>query len=218
MNQYKDTAIVLSRIEYGERDRILTMLTREHGKITVIAKGVRAARSKLAGGIELFSETEISVVSGRGSIGTLVSARLLRHHGNIVKNIERTNLAYSCLQTLQKLVEDETGQEYYDVLAIGLSALGNPDYDHHIVSLWFTLHVLRLSGRLPNLAVEDGESFDFDYDTQQFQPVEGGAFTQDDLKVLRLSTIASKPPKLEKQLGSEAKLSLFAASLLQEFA
>ncbi len=216
MNQYKDTAIVLSRIEYGERDRILTLLTREHGKITVIAKGVRAAKSKLAGGIELFSETEISVVSGRGSMGTLVSARLLRHHGNIVKDLERTSLAYSFLQTLQKMVEDETGQEYYDVLAISLSALGDPEFDYHIVSLWFALHVLRLSGRLPNLAVNKGESFDFDHDKQQFQPVEGGSFSQNDLKALRLCAKASKPPKLQTPLATTPKLSLFTTSLLHE--
>ena len=216
MNPYQDNAIVLSRVDYGERDRILTLLTKEHGKIAVIAKGVRSARSKLAGGIELFSESQIGVVNGRGSMGTLVSARLLRHHGNIVKDLDRTNLAYSFLKTIYKMLEDETGQEYYDVLAVGLAALGDNEFDYHLVTLWFAMHVLRLSGRLPNLSAEDGESFDFDYDKQQFQTVEGGNFDQNDLKVLRLCASSSRPPKLQKELGSEERLSLFAANLLQD--
>ncbi len=218
MNPYQDAAIVLSRVNYGERDRILTLLTREHGKIAVIAKGVRASKSKLAGGIELFSETEIGVVNGRGSMGTLVSSRLLRHHSGIVKDLDSTNLAYFFLQTLYKMLEDETGQEYYDVLAVGLASLGDPDYDDIIVSVWFTLHVLRLSGRLPNLRTAGGESFDYDYDKQQFQAVEDGNFNQNDLKALRLCAIASKPPKLQNKLDSADKLNRLTIALLQESA
>lgn len=211
---YQDTAIVLNRVEYGERDRILTLLTREHGKVTIIAKGVRSAKSKLAGGIELFSESQISVVSGRGSMGTLVSTRLIQHHGEIVKDLDKTSLAYSFLKTTQKLLEDETGQEYYEVLAISLAGLGDSDYDHRIVAVWFVMQILRLSGRLPNLNTENGESFDFDYDKQQFQPVDNGGFNQNDLKILRLCAISSKPPKLQNETGSEMKLSQFISDLL----
>lgn len=216
MNTYKDTAIVLNRIEYAERDRILTLLTKEHGKITVIAKGVRSANSKLAGGIELFSESQISVINGRGSMGTLISTRLIRHHGEIVKNLDKTNLAYSFLKITQKLLEDGTGQEYYDLLAISLACLGDIGYDHRLVSVWFTMQVLRLSGRQPSLSAKDAESFDFDYDKQQFLSAGSGSFDKNDLKVLRLCGSSSKPPKLQKELGTEAKLSQFALNLLQE--
>lgn len=216
MNTYQDTAIVLSRIDYGERDRILTLLTREHGKIPVIAKGVRAAKSKLAGGIELFSETQISITPGRGSMGTLVSSRLLHYHEAIVKDLERTRLAYSFLQTMYKMLEDTTGQEYYDVLAVGLLALGDTEFNPRVVSLWFALHVLRLSGRSPNLLAEEGESFDFDYDKQVFNAAESGRFDRNDIKLLRLCSKAARPPKLQQKSISEEKLDAFAASLLAD--
>lgn len=214
MNPYQDNAIVLSRVDYGERDRILTLLTAEHGKIAVIAKGVRASKSKLAGGIELFSESQIGVAGGRGSMGTLVSSRLLRHHGNIVKDLDRTNQAYFFLQTIYKMIEDGSGQEYYGVLAVALSALGDAEFDYRVVAVWFAVHVLRLSGRLPSLSSDGGESFDFDYDKQQFLPVEDGSFSRNDLKVLRLCASGNKPPKLQKELGSEHGLSQFASTLL----
>ena len=65
MNNIVDEAIVLKRIEYGEADRILTVLTKNHGKISVIAKGVRKPKSKLAGGIEIFCVNSISYVNSK---------------------------------------------------------------------------------------------------------------------------------------------------------
>ena len=51
MKQFISTGIVLARTDFGEADRILTMLSPDFGKLHLIAKGVRKERSKLAGGI-----------------------------------------------------------------------------------------------------------------------------------------------------------------------
>ena len=61
------SAIILKRVDYGEADRILTLLTPDHGKLSLMAKGVRKIKSKLAGGIELFSISTITFAEGRGS-------------------------------------------------------------------------------------------------------------------------------------------------------
>ena len=55
MNQLVTDGIVLSRVNYGEADRIIKLLTPEAGKLSLMARGVRKPKSKLAGGIELFS-------------------------------------------------------------------------------------------------------------------------------------------------------------------
>lgn len=65
MNQIVTKGIVLSRTEFGEADRIITVLTTDHGKIRLIAKGVRRIKSKSAGGIELFSVSDITYIPGR---------------------------------------------------------------------------------------------------------------------------------------------------------
>jgi DNA repair protein RecO (recombination protein O) len=85
MNQIITTAIILRRTDFGEADRILTLITPDHGKIRLMAKGVRRPKSKLAGGIELFSVSKISYIKGRSEIGTLVSAQLNTHYGTIVR-------------------------------------------------------------------------------------------------------------------------------------
>ena len=61
MPTYSDEGIVLRRIDYGETDRILTVLTLEHGKIGVIARGVRRSQSRLGSGTDLFTRSRMQL-------------------------------------------------------------------------------------------------------------------------------------------------------------
>ena len=62
---YVTDAIVLSRFELGEADRVLTLITPEYGKIRAIAKGVRRQKSRLGGSLEPFAELRIALAHGR---------------------------------------------------------------------------------------------------------------------------------------------------------
>src|SRR5205814_1274862 len=101
--------VVLSRTDFGEADRIIHFLTPDHGKVTGIAKGVRKSKSKLAGGIELFSISELTFIVGKSEIYTIISARLINHFDNIVKDLNRTNIGYDFLRMVNKATEDNTG-------------------------------------------------------------------------------------------------------------
>src|SRR5207237_3316586 len=62
---YVTDAIVLSRFELGEADRVLTVLTPEYGKLKIIAKGVRRQTSRLGGSLEPFAELRLALARGR---------------------------------------------------------------------------------------------------------------------------------------------------------
>ncbi len=62
---YKTAAIVLSRFELGEADRVLTILTPHDGKLKAIAKGVRKPTSRIGGSLEPFSELDLVIARGR---------------------------------------------------------------------------------------------------------------------------------------------------------
>jgi DNA repair protein RecO len=62
--------IVLSRRDYQEADRILSVLTPDNGKVSLIAKGVRKPKSKLAGGIELFSVSQLTYLPSHNDLKT----------------------------------------------------------------------------------------------------------------------------------------------------
>ena len=93
MKLIKKKAIVLSRFNYGETDRILTVISPDLGKLRLIAKGSRAMKSKLAGGIELFTVNDIAFIRGRTEIATLVSSRMNENFKFILTDIKISRLA-----------------------------------------------------------------------------------------------------------------------------
>ncbi|MBA2279006.1 DNA repair protein RecO [Candidatus Saccharibacteria bacterium] len=193
MNNLATSGIILRRIEYGEADRIITFLTAEYGKMTAIAKGVRKQNSKLAGGVELFSVSELHFIKGRKEIDTLVSTRLQKHFGSIVKDVRRTEIGFLMLKVAYKTIEDGAGQEYYPVLEDGLSALNELSIPAVLSELSFDMRVLQLLGHVPKFnvdqkgdAIGEADSYQFDFDLVKFIPAGGGLFTKNHVKLLRL--------------------------------
>lgn len=221
MNQRKTTAIVLMRTDYGEADRILTVLTPDVGKLSLMAKGVRRVKSKLAGGIELFSVSEISYIPGKGSISTLVSSRLIRHYGHIVEDIDRTMLGYELIRLLHKVTEDQLEQAYYDLLEQTFFVLDDKYISVDFIRVWFSAQLLREAGHTPNLQtnvagakLEVGERYAFDYDATAFHTNPTGNFGATEIKFLRLLFSANKPETLVTIQGM-AELVPLCAPLIQ---
>ncbi len=63
--RYTTDAIVLSRFDYGEADRILTLITPGSGKLKAIAKGIRRPTSRIGGSLEPFAELNVALARGR---------------------------------------------------------------------------------------------------------------------------------------------------------
>jgi DNA repair protein RecO (recombination protein O) len=199
--------VVLSRTDYGEADRILHFLTPDHGKISAIAKGVRKSKSKLAGGIELFSVSDLSFIVGKSEIYTIISARLDTHYGNIIKELERTNTGYDFLRLINKSTEDNADSEYFELIKQGLEALDNLDIQPQITELWFRAHLTKLSGHTPNLKTDcsgdklsEGSHYKFDFDSMCFDIDKSGQNTYDanHIKILRLCFSTTTPSILDR--------------------
>lgn len=191
MIRFTTLAIVLKRTNYGEADRIFTFITAQHGKVRGSARGVRKLKSKLAAGLELFSVSEITFGVGRGEVNTVVSTKLQKHFGDIVKNLERTNAAYAFMKQLDKQTEDAAEEDYFKILANVLEALNDPNIPVDLIKLWFSAQLLRLAGRQPNLQTElngqkldSAKKYDFDYESMCFKA--GQRFGANDIKLLRL--------------------------------
>ncbi|HUS26775.1 MAG TPA: DNA repair protein RecO [Nevskiaceae bacterium] len=211
MKQLVTTAIILSRTDYGEADRIITVLTPDHGKLRLMARGVRRVKSKLAGGIELFSVSTITFIRGKGDIGTLVSTRLLNHYGHIVDNLERTMLGYELIKQLNKITEDEPEPVYFELLQQVFGALDDPTIPLPLIRFWFIAQLLRIGGRQPNLRTDDQGSkldasarYKFNLERMAFTPSsEHGQFGADTIKFLRLTFGSNIPKTLQQVQGSD---------------
>jgi DNA repair protein RecO (recombination protein O) len=207
MKQIVTHGMVLSRTDYGEADRVLNFLTSGYGKVSAIAKGVRKSKSKLAGGIELFSISELSFIVGKSDIYTITSARLVKHYGNIVKDLERTKAGYELIRLINKNTEDNPEKAYFDLLNTALGALDDSQIDLQLINLWFSLQLIKLAGHTPNLYTDmsgskltESKKYDFDFERMQFNKAETGRgkYTANHIKFIRLVISAGSPQLLAK--------------------
>ncbi len=209
MNSQQTRGIILGRINFGEADRIITIITPEHGKLRLMAKGVRRVKSKLAGGIELFSVSEISFLVGRRDIGTLVSARLVTHYGRIVSDINRTTAGYNALKLIDKITQDDCEADYYHVLLRTLATLDNTSLSIVLAESWLYMQALRLGGHTPNLntdiygaKLEPNTSYQFDFEAQAFFAHQSGLYSDSHIKMMRL-LLAETPAKIAVVGGAD---------------
>lgn len=218
MNQQTTTAIVLARTDYGEADRIVTVLTPDYGKLRLMAKGVRKVKSKLAGGIELFSVSHITFIRGRGDISTLISTRLIRHYGHIVRDIGRVQLGYELLKLVNRTTEDNAETEYFELLEHAFRALDDAAVPNELIRAWFYAQLLRLGGHTPNLRTDvkgkkllPDSTYRFDYDTMGFVADGQGMFTAAHIKYLRLLFSDNQPAVLLRVRGQAELLAAVRA-------
>lgn len=193
MKHLKTTAVVLRRVNYGEADRILTLLTPDFGKVALFAKGVRRLKSKLAGGIELMSESEISFIEGRTGMGTLVSTRLIRHFSYCAGDLSRMTIAARLLRRIDALTEERTSSEFYELTLEYLRALNTPRLDAALVNAWGTLRLLVLLGEGINLEDDvdgnpfrEGSCYSFSFEHGRFVHDPRGDIPSQVIKLCRL--------------------------------
>ena len=202
-------AIVLRRTDYGEADRILQLLTPK-GKRSVIARGVRKEKSKLAGGIELFSVSEVVIHEGRTELGILTSARLLEYYDAFVKDIELIEMGGMMMRSVSARAEQVESPEVYKILKQSLREMqkyaGEESRWKDILRAWWGINLARASGEDINLHFDtDGEKLLADgryyWDEEQAALAKAGMgrIGADHIKMMRLMASGSAELSLKVQ-------------------
>ena len=107
MRLYRDRAVVLRQHKLGEADRIITLLTREHGLVRAVAKGVRRTRSKFGARLEPFAHIDVQLHPGRNlDIVTQVQA-IDAFASDIVSDYGRYTSGCAVLETAERLAGEE---------------------------------------------------------------------------------------------------------------
>lgn len=199
MNSLRTKAIVLSRVNYGEADRIMQIITPDNGRLGVIAKGVRREKSKLAGGIELLAVCDLVIHQGKGELGIVTSARLDTFFGHILEDYDRLQFAYYVLKDVSKAAELVPEPAFYELAYQALSSLNTASIALPITELWYRLQMAILLGVGINLStdtngmklVEDA-AYRFDTGEMSFLYDEHGQYTSNHIKLLRVAS--AQPP------------------------
>jgi DNA repair protein RecO (recombination protein O) len=118
---FTDEGIVLRRIDYAEADRILTILTRDHGKLGVIARGVRKPGSRLAAHTDLFARSRLHLASGRGELMVLTQAERVMAEGTGPRSLGEARRA-ACAALIAELTDRVLEGHHPDPDIFGLVA------------------------------------------------------------------------------------------------
>ncbi len=147
----KTRGVVIKRINLGEADKIVTILTKDRGKIRVVAKGVRKPKAKLAGFLDLFHYNEYLIAEGR-NLDIVTSATTIENWHGINKSLQQVALAYYMAETIDKLIEEtqEIG-DIFDLIYFSFKTLSQDVVNLDVLKSFFEVNIISALGYKPEL-------------------------------------------------------------------
>jgi DNA repair protein RecO (recombination protein O) len=155
MALYRDQAVVLRTHKLGEADRIITLLTREHGRIKAIAKGVRRTKSRFGARLEPASYVDLQLYTGR-TFDTITQAEAIENYGDVLSSdYQNWTVASAILEAAERFTqaEHEPALQQYLLVVGSLKALSEKKYDSSLILDAYLLRSLSVAGYAPSLTI-----------------------------------------------------------------
>jgi DNA repair protein RecO (recombination protein O) len=170
---FRTEAVILRRQDFGEADRLLLLLTPDHGKFRAVSKGARKPVARQTGHVELFALVDMLIARGR-EIHVVAQAETKQPFLVLHEDLVRAAYANYVAELLDRfMAEQDTGRAEFDLLVNTLARLCS-DTDPRLVARYYEIALLGLAGFAPTLhqcavGQEDIEPCD-----QYFSPADGG--------------------------------------------
>jgi DNA repair protein RecO (recombination protein O) len=151
---YRDEAVVLRTQKLGEADRIVTLLTRRHGRVRAVAKGVRRTGSRLGSRVEPFMHIDLQLYEGR-SLDIVTQVETIAPYGErIATDYARYTAGTAILETSERLTaeEREPSIRLYLLVVGALRTLAEAGHATTLVLDAFILRAMGIAGYEPALA------------------------------------------------------------------
>lgn len=151
MERIRCRGVVLSAVDYGESDRIVTFLTDERGRLSAFARGARKSRRRFAGALEPFTLLELHLVESRGSVYRLDAVEVEDSFGELRTDIARVaRAAYACELMRELCREHEPHPDLFALLVRYLGASAREGAGA-LALMRFELLALGMAGLMPSL-------------------------------------------------------------------
>ena len=163
---FRSEAIVLKRSDIGEADRLLTLYSRDYGKIRAVAKGARKPQTRKTGHVELFMRTNFMFAQGK-TIDIITQAELIEAYPGVRDDLMRTTFTSYAAELLDRLTADEDRDiRKYNLLSEAIGWFETAD-DLMLAARYYELRLLSLAGFQPQLfhciacgeAIEEQDQF-----------------------------------------------------------
>lgn len=159
---YNAEAIIIRVRDFDEADKIITLLTREEGKVSAVAKGARRPRSRFAAATQLFTHCDVALFSGK-RMDTLSQIEIRAAYRPLREDLVRMAYAtYLCELVDETVQEKQRMESVFLLLLATLHLISAAEIDPEPVSRAFELKLMSLLGFRPVLAecVSCGRSLD----------------------------------------------------------
>lgn len=166
MSLYRDHGVVLRSWKLGEADRIVSIITRDNGKVRAVAKGVRKPSSRFGARLEPTCHVSLQLYRGRGELDTVTQVETIDRYASLRNDLDRWARASAMLEAVEQLSLDrEPNPPLFEMLVRALGTLAKNDSP--LVGAGFFLKVLALEGFEPVVDTcvscgDDGELVAFD--------------------------------------------------------
>lgn len=174
---YKAEGLLLRTHDLREADKILTIYTRERGKVSAVARGCRRAKSRLLAVSQLFSHSRYLIYEGRG-LHTINQGELINTFRPLREDLTRVAYSSYAAELLNSLVdESEPNSSLFRIVLDGFTLLAGTD-DLDLALRWFELMLMDQLGYRPELSgcVECGSELKVG---GSFSAQEGGTLCHD---------------------------------------
>lgn len=149
---FRDEAVVLRTQRLGEADRIVTLLTRTHGRVRAVAKGVRRTNSRFGARLEPFTLVDVQVHLGR-SLDVVNQVETIAAYGaTLVDDYPRWTAGQAMLEATERMTPEERqpASQQFLLLVGGLKALVGGEHDPSLVLDAFLVRSLSIAGWAPS--------------------------------------------------------------------
>lgn len=146
-------ALVLRTRHLAEKDRMLTLLSPEHGKLSAVAKGARQTKSKLAAVAQPFVIARFLLAHGR-NFAIVTQTEIEENHPHVIGDVTRTAWATYLCELCDSLPEALPDEELFATVVIAMGALNAPDatpWSLEIAVRWFEARFLDILGCAPTI-------------------------------------------------------------------
>ncbi len=155
MALYRDEAVVIRTQKLGEADRIITLFTREHGRVRAVAKGVRRTKSKFGARLEPGSLVDIQLYVGK-TFDVVTQVESLENFGDsLTADYRKWTIASTILEAAERFTsnEGEPALQQFLLLVGALKALAYESHEPSLVLDAYLLRSLSIAGYAPSMTI-----------------------------------------------------------------
>jgi DNA repair protein RecO (recombination protein O) len=151
VRSFRTTGLIIKRRNFGEADRLLTILTPAHGKIQALAKGARKPTSRKTGHVELFTQVDLLINVGR-NLDIVSQAEMTEPYQALREDLQRTAYASYIAELTDRMTLDNDADtaDVFDWLALAFGWLCETN-DLRLTVRYFEIHLLDAVGFRPEL-------------------------------------------------------------------